>query len=150
MRVFTIKAKPRTMLFLALALTCLVVITIAFVGNHNGAETVSATIDCSTAKKRVEYIRSAGLETDGNESVKEVTIPTEFNDVYEKYNEVQIKQGFDLSKYKGKKVSLYTYNIVGYEDKDSVIADLIVYDNQLIGADLCDTSADNGFLQGLK
>jgi hypothetical protein len=63
---------------------------------------------------------------------------------------VQKEQGFDLEKYKGKTVTLYTYNITNYENEDNIIADLIVCDDLLIGADLCNPSADNGFLVGLE
>ena len=71
-------------------------------------------------------------------------------DVYNKYNEIQKKQGLDLAEYKGKTAVMYTYHITNYGDNDNVIANLIVFDGQLIGADLCDTSADNGFLVALN
>ncbi len=150
MRMLTIKASPKKIFGVILALTGAVVILITFIGNHNGAKPAMATIDCSTSQKRIGYIKSAGYSTDGTETSKNVTIPSEFNDVYTQYNEIQLKQGFDLANYKGKEVTIYTYNIVDYGDKDSVIVDLIVDNGVLIGADLCDTSADNGFLVGLK
>lgn len=123
---------------------------ITFVGNHSGAKQAMANVDCSTTQKRLAYIKSVGYTTDGTESSKKVTIPTEFDDVYTQYNEVQTNQGFDLTSYKGKDVTIYTYNITNYDNKDSVIADLIVDNGVLIGADLCDISADDGFLVGLK
>lgn len=150
MRMLTIKASPKKIFGAILALTGIVVILLTFVGNHSGAKQAMATIDCSSSQKRLAYIKSAGYSTDGTESSKKVTIPNEFNDVYTQYNEVQQKQGFDLENYKGKEVTIYTYNIVDYGDKDSVIVDLIVDNGVLIGADLCDTSADNGFLVGLN
>ena len=45
---------------------------------------------------------------------------------------------------------MYTYHITNYGDNDNVIANLIVLDGELIGADLCDTSADDGFLVALN
>lgn len=150
MRVFTIKAKPKMIFGAILALTGVVVIMITFVGNHSGAKQAMASVDCSTMQKRVAYIKSAGYTTDGTESSKKVTIPAEFNDVYTQYNEVQAQQGFDLEKYKGKTLTIYTYNIVDYNGSDSVVADLIVDKGVLVGADLCDVSADDGFLVGLK
>lgn len=133
-----------------LALTGLVVILITFIGNHNGAKPAMAEISCATMQERNAYIKSAGYTTDGDESSKKVTIPENFNDVYTQYNEIQRQQGFDLERYKGKTAVLYTYNITNYQDKENVIADLIVYDGKLIGADLCDTSASDGFLVRLK
>ncbi len=79
-----------------------------------------------------------------------VTIPSEFDPVYESYNDLQKKQGFDLTKYKKKTVTRYTYKIENYKDYNGmVIADVIVYKNKVIGGDIC--SADvNGFLHGFS
>lgn len=150
MRMLTIKAKPKAIFGGILVLTGLIVMMITFIGNHSEAKQAMANISCGTTQERLEYIRSCGYETDGTEQSKTVQIPSQFNDVYTQYNEVQRKQGFDLTRYSGKKVDVYTYNIVGYEDKDSVIANLIVSNGVLIGADLCDVSADSGFLVGLS
>lgn len=150
MQVFTIKAKPKAIFGGILAVTGIIVVILTFVGNHSASVSSSASISCETNKERVEYIQSLGYETDGKETSKEVTIPTVFNDVYNRYNDIQKKQDFDLSKYKGKTVTLYTYSITNYKDNKNVIADLMVYDGVLIGADLCDTSAKDGFLVELK
>ena len=80
----------------------------------------------------------------------EVTVPAEFDAVYEAYNDLQKKQGFDLDRYKKKTVTRYTYKIENYKDYSGmVIADVIVYKNKVIGGDIC--SADvNGFLHGFS
>ncbi len=80
----------------------------------------------------------------------DVTIPDEFDAVYSSYNDLQKKQGFDLGKYKKKTVTRYTYKIENYEDySGTVLADVIVYKNKVIGGDVC--SADiNGFLHGFS
>lgn len=150
MQVFTIKAKPKAIFGGILAITGIIVVILTFVGNHSAFVSSSASVSCKTNKERVEYIQSLGYETDGKETSKEVTIPTVFNDVYNRYNDIQKKQDFDLSKYKGKTVTLYTYSITNYKNNKNVIADLMVYDGVLIGADLCDTSAKDGFLVELK
>lgn len=150
MQVFTIKAKPKAIFGGILAVTGIIVVILTFVGNHSASVSSSSSISCKTNKERVEYIQSLGYETDGKETSKEVTIPTVFNDVYNRYNDIQKKQDFDLSKYKGKTVTLYTYSITNYKNNKNVIADLMVYDGVLIGADLCDTSAKDGFLVELK
>lgn len=148
MRVLTFKMKPKTIFGLILLLTGIIAITLTFLGNH-GVQPTMAGISCSSTDERVDYINSFGYKTDTKESSKQVFIPLRFNDVYNKYNEIQKSQGFDLEKYKGKTVTLYTYNIINYKDNDNVIADLLVYDGKLIGADLCDPSADDGFLVAL-
>lgn len=150
MQVFTVKAKPKTIFGIVLAVTGALVIALTFIGNHSTSASATAPVSCATSKERADYIRSVGYETDGKESSKEVTIPSEFNDVYNQYNDIQKEQGFDLAQYKGRTVTLYTYTITNYKDNNNVIADLMVLDGVLIGADLCDTSADDGFLVALK
>lgn len=149
MRVLTFKLKPKTIFGLVLLLTGFVAITLTFFANHNIQPTM-ASISCSSTQERVDYIESFGYKTDTKEASKQVIIPVRFNNVYNDYNEIQKSQGFNLERYKGKTVTLYTYNIINYKDNDNVIADLIVYDGRLIGADLCDPSVDNGFLVALN
>ena len=151
MRMLTFKLKPKTAFGIILLLTGVVVIAVSFIGNHPATPaSKQTTVSCKTAEERVNYINSLGFETDSSEESKEIIIPTRFNDVYNKYNEIQKKQGLDLAEYKGKTAVMYTYHITNYGDNDNVIAHLIVFDGQLIGADLCDTSADNGFLVALN
>lgn len=151
MRMVTFKLKPKMIFGLVMLITGIVVAAISFVGNHSAKPTVaSQNISCETTQKRVDYINSLGYKTDSKEEAKDIVIPANFNDVYNNYNEIQKQQGFDLSKYKGKNATLYTYNILNYEDNDNVVANLIVLDGVLIGADLCDVSADDGFLVALN
>lgn len=148
---FTFKMKPKQIFGLILLLTGIVVVLITFLSNHQAKPASKDTvIRCATTEERVNYINSFDLKTDSREQSKEIIIPEQFNDVYNKYNEIQKKQNFDLTDYRGKTAVMYTYNITNYEDNDNVIANLIVYEGILIGADLCDTSADNGFLVALN
>ena len=148
---FTFKMKPKQIFGLILLLTGIIVVLITFLSNHQAKPaSKDAVIRCATTEERVNYINSFDLKTDSREQSKEIIIPEQFNDVYNKYNEIQKKQNFDLTDYKGKTAVMYTYNITNYEDNDNVIANLIVYDGILIGADLCDTSAENGFLVALN
>jgi len=150
MQVLTFKAKPRTLFGAALALTGLIVILLTFIVNHPAAPTAAdAEISCATAEERADYLRSLGWEFDTEEE-KEITIPAEWNNVYEQYNAIQKKQGFDLSDYKGCAAVIYTYHLTNYKDSQNVIANLIVCDGKLVGADLCDPAAKGGFLTQLE
>jgi hypothetical protein len=150
MQVITFKAKPKAIFGIILAVTGIIVIILTFLSNHSKkAEQTSATpISCATAEQRQEYLSSLGWEFNG-ESEKEITIPEQWNEVYNNYNSVLKKQGFDLEKYRGKTATLYTYNITNYGGEDDIIADLIVSDGVLIGADICNPSAEHGFLKAL-
>ena len=80
----------------------------------------------------------------------QVTIPGEFDKIFAGYNEIQKSQGLDLSKYKKKDVTRYTFEVTNYPDYDGkVYANVLVYRNKVIGGDIC--SADvSGFIHGFE
>ena len=98
---------------------------------------------------RREFLRQFGWEVGEKELESiEVTVPKEFDRVMTEYNEIQRRQGLDLSAYKGKRVSRYTYEIKNYEGYEGkVYANVIVYKNKVIGGDIC-TADVKGFIQG--
>ncbi len=102
-----------------------------------------------TNEDRVAFLAQFGWETEEKAiETEQITVPDEFDKVYESYNTLQKKQGLDLSKYKRRDVMRYTYKVTNYPDygKD-VYANIIIYKNKVIGGDIC--SADvNGFIHG--
>jgi len=150
MKMVTVKAKPRTIFGAILAVTGLIVILLTFIANHPAAPAdAKAAVSCATAEERKAYLNKLGWEFESEEQ-KDITIPETWNDVYEQYNAIQKKQGFDLTPYKGKPATIYTYHITNYKDNENVIANLLVSDGVLIGADLCDPAAKGGFLTQLE
>ena len=104
-----------------------------------------------TNEDRIEFLSQFGWEVKSEpvESV-EVVIPSEFDKIFTGYNEIQKRQGLDLSDYKKKKVMRYTYEVTNYKGSDDVVyANVIVYRNRVIGGDIC--SADvTGFIHGFE
>ncbi len=100
---------------------------------------------------RINFISQFGWEVKETpvEEV-EVIVPESFDKVYLGYNEMQKEQGLNLSKYKGKTVTRYTYEVTNYPDYDgTVYISLLVYKDKVIGGDVC--SADvNGFVHGFE
>lgn len=98
-----------------------------------------------------DYVESFGVETDEESLIiDEVIIPTDFNDVYESYNNVQKQQGFDLSDYKGCTLSRYTLKVTNYTDKTKeVFVEVLTYKSKVVAADIYCTDAD-GFIISLK
>jgi hypothetical protein len=79
---------------------------------------------------------------------KTVTIPAEFDKVFAAYNELQREQGLNLSKYKNKEVTRYTFAVTNYPDYEgTVYANVLVYRNRVIGGDLCSAEM-SGFVTG--
>lgn len=147
----TIKVKkPAVALAAAAAIILCIIIVIAVIIGLMGKPTVYTL---KTEAQRQEFMRSMGWEVSEEYlECRVVTIPEEWNDVYEEYNKLQKEQGFDLEKYKGKTVEVYTYqvyNYEGHENKDCMVCNLMICDGVLIGGDVCCTELD-GFMQGLK
>ncbi len=104
-----------------------------------------------TNEDRIGFLRQFGWEVKSEPiTASEVRIPSEFDKVFTGYNEIQKRQGLDLSKYKNKNVMRYTYELTNYEGFDgTVYVNMIVYRNRVIGGDVC--SADvTGFIHGFE
>ena len=101
-------------------------------------------------KARVAYLDACGWKVE-SPALKEETvlIPKTFSPVFEDYNELQKKQGFDLSRYSGREVKLYTYRVLSDKLGENVLASLYVSDGTVIGGDVHSTALD-GFMCGLK
>ncbi len=96
-----------------------------------------SAIDGSTHAKRMAYINSLGVVVDQNNfTSKETVIPSEFGDVYNEYNKLQKEVGFDLTRFKGKCVTVYSYPVLK-QDKNLT---LIVNEGNIIGGDIAETS----------
>ena len=93
-------------------------------------------IDGSTNEQRLAYINSYGWDVGiTHTDVREVRVPLEFDEVYEKYNDIQREQGFDLKK--------YTYAIENASsDSVPICANLLVYEGKIIAADISSAEAE--------
>ena len=97
----------------------------------------------------VSFLAQFGWEVEKTpvEEVK-IKIPAEFDKVMNSYNELQRKQGLDLSKYRDREVTRYTFKGTNYPDYNgSVMANVIVYKKKVIGGYLCSTDV-TGFICG--
>ncbi len=109
------------------------------------------SIDNSTNQMIVDYIESIGWQVDPSPiEISHLTIPNEFDIVYETYNAIQIKAGFDLNEFKGKSVSRYSYKVQNHtkSNEEEVIASVFVYENRIIAGDIS-SAAINGFMHGI-
>jgi len=108
-----------------------------------------------TSVSRIEFLKSYGWEVSSNVTEEIIIIPPQFNEIYKNYNEMQKQQGFDLSNFKGKTVTKYTYEVINYpksasdEYAPNVFANLLVYEDKIIGGDICSMELD-GFLHGFN
>lgn len=109
-----------------------------------------SAVTLKTEAEQAEFLKSLGWEISEKPiNCREVTIPRDWNDVYSKYNELQLQQGFDLSDYRGKTATIYSYSVLNYKDHpENVVANLVLCDGRLIAADVSCTEL-GGFMQGV-
>ncbi len=109
------------------------------------------SIDNSTNRMIREYLENIGWQTEASPTeISHLTIPENFDAVYQTYNSVQTASGFDLEPFKGKNVARYSYRVLNHKrSADSeVIVSVFVYDSRIIAADICSTDS-NGFMHGI-
>ena len=159
---FVYSLRASTLKFFAVicvALTALITM-ITFIPEYDGGElgyiTTGKESEISYDKIKTDADRARFLSQFGWQIVAtpiesvEITIPDQFDKIFTGYNEIQKRQGLDLSKYKRKKVMRYTYEITNYEGEEGkVYANILVYKNKVIGGDICSARVD-GFIHGFE
>ena len=149
MNIYTFKLTKKHMVGAVLAVAALVALLILLIPGQEAAET-GATVTVKNPEDCVQYLSGLGYQLDAAScESRKVQIPKEFDAVYQAYNKMQQDCGFDLLKYAGKKVDLTTYRITNWPDGETVLADVLVYKNKIIGGAVY-TAAVDGFMYGLQ
>ncbi len=116
---------------------------------HSG-ETNDALPPGASDEARVAYLASLGWEVDAEplETLR-LTLPETMEEPYRSYNELQLKQGFDLTPCLGKTVERCAYRVLNYPDRpDGCQIDLYVRNGRIVAGDVLCTGA-NGFIDTL-
>ena len=146
-------SKQKLLLIAALLVDVVVVLCLCLHGSGNSSETPDTAqepvaVDVKTNEGRVAFLASFGWEV-AEEPVQtqEVRVPTEPNEVFQRYNELQISQGYDLTQYSGKTLRRYVYTVTNYPAADGgpYYATVLVYKNEVAGGDVC-SAAQNGVM----
>ena len=150
MMVMTAKVDFKKIMLGLAAAAALILALILVLGDGTEASQTAAPA-VSGNDGRVKFLTDFGWDvtTSPVESGR-VRIPEEASEVFDRYNTLQKGQGYDLSKYAGKTVMRYVYQINNYPGAtEPVYATLLVYKNQIIGGDVTDTAA-KGHIRGFK
>ena len=150
MLVMTAKVDKKKIAFIFAAVVLIIAALVMLIrGGDNSAPTVSTGV--SDNDGRVAFLKSFGWEvTTSPVESGQVKIPKEQSDVFERYNALQLAQGYDLTKFGGKTVMRYVYQVNNYPDaKEPVYATLLIYKDQIIGGDITNT-APKGKIQGFN
>ncbi|MGN0550263.1 MAG: DUF4830 domain-containing protein [Acutalibacteraceae bacterium] len=138
----------------ALVLLFIIVKLTACGGVKNTATSATAgtySLMAETNEDRISFLKQFNWQVNPEPSeITQVLIPQTFNKTYEKYNEIQLKQGLDLTKYKGKSCKRISYEITNYPEENAPVrANLLIYENRVIGGDVCSMAFD-GFMHGFE
>ena len=143
MLIMTTKVDKRKLLIAAAAVIAAIA-ALLFLGGGDSRPTANMTTApaADTNDARVKFLTDLGWDVTASPAeAAEVKIPRDADDVFDRYNELQKSQGYDLSKYAGKKVMRYVYKLNNYPDaKEPVYATLLVYKDKIIGGDITDTT----------
>ena len=150
MLIMTTKVDKRKLLIAAVAVVAAIAL-LAALGGGDSAPTASMSTApaADTNDARVKFLTDLGWEvTPSPAESGEIRIPKAGDQVFDRYNELQKSQGYDLNKYAGKKVMRYVYQINNFPDaKEPVYATVLVYKDKIIGGDITDTTP-GGRVQG--
>jgi len=152
MMVMTAKVDMKKILLIVAAVAALVLALILLLGEDTpNAATTAVTVAPSSNDGRVQFLKDFGWEvTTSPTQTGQVKIPEETTEVFDRYNNLQKSQGYDLSAYAGKNVMRYVYEVSNYPGaKEPVYATLLVYKDKVIGGDVTDTAA-KGQIRGFK
>ena len=150
-----------------IAIIMIAVVVICFLGVYSvlkGSDGLSHDVSlqdgaislrASDEKERIAFFSQLGWEIDEDTvGVKEIVIPSEFDEEMIKYNTIQKEHNFDLEDYKGEKAKKWTFNVKnypGYEEKDGYIqGNIIVYNNAVIAGDISCLDSANQFTRTLE
>ena len=111
---------------------------------------ISAATGTVTEENAASFLEKCGWKIERSSAeTEEVYIPAVFSEVYERYNAIQLKQGYDLSKYKGERVIKYSFTVTNYKGFDNVQAHVLTWGGKIIVGDICSTEL-NGFMTGFS
>ena len=135
--------------FLVIVLTLSVLFGILFIGGSSGTVlAIGEGIDfdgIKTNEDRVKFIEGFGISVVSQpEETEEFRIPSDFDRIITEYNQIQIRQGLDLTKYKGKTVTRYTYKVMNYDaNNGEASVNLIIYKDRIVACDLSKSDEGN-------
>ena len=144
--------KGKMLLLTSAVIAAIIVLIIINSGNPQAKASITdptLNFSAETDADRLGFISQIGYTVQNEPiSVNEIIIPSEFDEIYTQYNNLQLNSGFDLSNYKGCTVKKWTYKVTDYPDyesSDAIQLTLLVYRNKIIGGDICSTELD-GFM----
>ncbi len=139
--------KRRPLLLGALAILALLLAALCASRGRAGADGERVETD----EERIAYLAALGWEV-APEPIEtlSLTLPETLEEPYRSYNELQLRQGFDLTPYLGNTLERSSYTVTNHPaHPDACQADLYVYRGEVVAGDIICTGA-NGFIATLE
>ncbi len=150
MLVMTAKVdKKKTAMIISGVIVVIAALVLLLRGGGSAAPTISTAVSNNDA--RVAFLKEFGWDvTTSPVESGQVRIPEKSSQVFDRYNQLQKSQGYDLTAYAGKTVMRYVYKLNNFPGAtEPVYATLLIYKNQVIGGDVTNTAA-SGAIRGFK
>lgn len=152
MFIFTARVTKEKLVIALLALAAVIVALVLLFGGSS--ETTTETIapaNVSTNDGRLEFISSYGWEVNTTPlETTEVKVPEDNSEVFDRYNELQKSQGYDLSKFAGKKLKKVTYEVLNHPSGETgVKLTLFINKKEVVGGDVS-SGRQGGFMHSLE
>lgn len=134
---FTMKNKSKLLIKISIILSGIIiaVLTAIAIGSANQPNTAVSdemgkySLLAENQSDEIDFLSQFGLSAVAeSRSCEKITIPAEFNSIYEQYNELQKQIGLNLENYRGETVEKVTYLLDNGE-----YAVLLVIKNRVIG-----------------
>ena len=151
MMVMTAKVDFKKTLPIIAAAAALIIAAILLFGGGSQETVALSAPSVASNDGRVQFLKDFGWDvTTSPAESSQVRIPEQPGDIYNRYNALQLSQGYDLTPYAGKRVMRYVYKINNYPGaSEPVYATLLVYKNKIIGGDITNTAA-KGQIHGFQ
>ena len=143
MTVWKIKLSPRWRIAVCVAMLAIftALCVVSAMGAMTDNEETASGASVKNEQAAADYLRAVGEEDAAQLSCERITIPEQFDEVYEEYNGMQRQSGFEyngmqrqsgfeLSEYKGKDALRFTFALTRH---DASYAVLLVRDCAVIG-----------------
>ena len=152
MFIYTARIPKKRLLAGGITLLCCLAVVLTAVLLLSGSRAASAGAEVRGIRDnddRISFLTGLGWEvSDTPIAAEELLVPAKFDENYADYLALQAQQGFDLTKYCGKKIQRYTYEVTNHPSGESgVQISLLIYRSTVIGGEVVSPSA--GFLHGL-
>ena len=149
MLIVTTKVPRRRYLLLGALGVLALLLALLLPRNREEAEKSEQRVE--TEEQRLAYLSALGWEVDpAPVEALRLTLPDPLAEPYLSYNQLQLKQGFDLTPLAGETLDRYTYTVKNYPGRGSGCqADLYLYDGTVVAGDIV-CAGENGFIATLE